>query len=83
MKTTKLLLLFVLACGPLRAAEPSLIVGKWQFSHGKSLPGSCRSAYVEYRSDGRLGSLRDRRLEPLPDDMMCTAERQYPWSLQA
>lgn len=52
MKTNKLLLLLVLACAPLHAAEPSLIVGKWQFAHGKTLPGSCQSAYTEYRSDG-------------------------------
>lgn len=52
MKTNKLLLLLMLACAPLHAAEPSLIVGKWQFAHGKDVTDVCRSAYTEYRSDG-------------------------------
>jgi hypothetical protein len=52
MKTNSLLLLLLLACAPLHAAEPSLIVGKWQFAHGKDVTDACRSAYTEYRSDG-------------------------------
>lgn len=52
MRSNNLLLLLMLACAPLHAEEPSLIVGKWQFAHGQNLTGPCRSAYTEYRSDG-------------------------------